>query len=75
MRIRKVGTLQDARRELWRAIWCARNVLLTSSDKPDISLRAVHAMQQACSAYAKLIEAGEFEERLRRVESQYSEGG
>lgn len=67
-RIRKIGDLQDARRKLWQAITTAEDVLLDNESDNAMALRAVHAISQACTSYAKLVEASELEERLAEIE-------
>jgi hypothetical protein len=67
-RIRKVGDLDAARKKLWQAITTAEDVLLGNADDDTMTLKAVHAMTQACTAYAKLVEASELEARLVELE-------
>ena len=67
-RLRKTGDLTDMRRELWRAILCAKEVLLDPSSDPSTTLKAVHAITSASTAYARLVEIGEIEARLEAVE-------
>ncbi len=67
-RVRKIGSLQDARRKLWQAITSAEEVLLDDQSDNQTVLKAVHAITSASTAYAKLVEIGEFEKRLEAVE-------
>ena len=67
-RLRKSGSIADMKRELWRAILCAKDVLLDPSTDPATTLKAVHAITSASTAYAKLIEVGELEARLAELE-------
>ncbi len=67
-RIRKIGDLTDARRKLWQAITTAEDVLLDDQTTAEMQLRAVHAITQACSAFAKLTEMSELEARLSELE-------
>ncbi len=67
-RLRKSGTIADMQRELWRAILCAKDVLLEPSTDAATTLKAVHAITQACSAFAKLTEISELEARLVELE-------
>ena len=46
----------------------AEGILLEDESTPERRLKAVHAITQASSAYAKLIEASEFEARLSELE-------
>lgn len=54
---------------VWRAIVKASTLLDDPDAKPDVTLRAVHALTQASGAYAKLLDAAEFDARLRAVEA------
>lgn len=67
-RIRKVGDLDAARKKLWQAITTAEDVLLGNESDDVLTLKAVHAITQACTAYAKLVEASELEARLAELE-------
>ena len=67
-RLRKIGTIADMQRELWRAVLCAKDVLQDPLSDPSTTLKAVHAITSASTAYAKLIEIGEVEKRLEAVE-------
>ncbi len=69
-RIRRAGDLSDVRLTLWKAIGAAEDVLTDESEKSDLRLRAVHAITQAAAAYAKLVEATEFEARLAALEKK-----
>ena len=55
-------------RELWRAVLCARDVLQDPDSDTSATLKAVHAITSASTAYAKLVEIGEFEHRLEAIE-------
>ncbi|GAB5518811.1 MAG: hypothetical protein RhofKO_10620 [Rhodothermales bacterium] len=67
-RIRKIGSIADAQRKLWQAITCAEDVLLDDESDSVTTLKAVHAITSASTAYAKLIEVGELEARLTELE-------
>ena len=67
-RIRKMGDITDARRKLWQAITSEEEVLLDDQSDTLTVLKAVHAITSASTAYAKLVEIGEFEKRLEAVE-------
>jgi hypothetical protein len=45
-------------------------VLQDPDNGPELTLKAVHAMQQACSSYVRLVEAGELEARMTEIENQ-----
>lgn len=72
-RIRKAGDLDDARRKLWQGITTAEAAMLDAADAgdPALTLRAVHALTQACTAYAKLTESCELEERVTELEARF----
>ncbi len=63
-----MGDLNDVRGRLWQAIEAVTDILAADDTKPDMTLRAVHAMNQAALGYAKLVEASEFEARLAEME-------
>lgn len=73
----KPGTLEDARRLMWRALTRADELLDTESEDPEtgevrpdnaLALKAIHAISQGASAYAKIVEAGELEARIKALE-------
>ena len=72
---RKPGTVDHARRVLWAAIERVEEVLHDAAEpengraNPDMILRAAHAITQASSAYARIVEAGELEARLGELEA------
>ena len=67
-RIRKIGTLTDARRKLWQAITSAEEVLLDDQSDAVMVLKATHAITSASTAYARLVETGELEARISELE-------
>ena len=66
-RAHKPGNLTDLLKVLWTAIKDAEALLYTAED-PEFRLRCVHALSQAAGQYARLIEVGEFEARLKVLE-------
>lgn len=70
------GTLEDARCLLWRALDRAGEMLdaLDENEQPDhaLALKAVHAISQGASAYAKIVEVGELEARIHALEQAQS---
>lgn len=68
----KPGTLEDARALLWRALMRAGELL--EEEDPAHALKAVHAVSQGASAYARIVEVGELEARLAALEAAGSEG-
>ena len=65
----KPGNLLAVTQVLWKGI-VAAEVMLDAGPEPDMTLRIVHALSQACGQYARLLEVGELEERLRRLEER-----
>lgn len=63
-----VGTIDDLREQVWHAIEAAAAVLHDPEADPTLRLRGVHAVTQAAGAYTKVLEACEFEARLRDLE-------
>jgi len=63
-----VGNLTQLQRLLWHALREAA-AILDEAEEVDTKLRAVHAIAQASSQYSKLLEVGEFEQRLRALEA------
>ena len=61
------GNLEDARTLLWKALQRAAELL--STEDPQLSLKAVHAVSQCAGSYAKILEVGEFEARLAALEA------
>lgn len=62
------GTVEAARALLWQALERAAELL--QEDDPYLSLKAVHAVSQGASAYAKIVEVGELEARIEALEAQ-----
>jgi hypothetical protein len=72
-RARKPGDLAALTRVLWRAVLEAQEIMETAEGE-DLRLRAIHAISQTSSAYAKLLEIGEFEARLAALEAAQQKG-
>jgi hypothetical protein len=66
-RARKALDLPDVLRIMTVAIREAESALLTSTEV-ELTLKCVHALSQSCGMYAKLLEVGEFEARLKALE-------
>jgi hypothetical protein len=64
----KPGNQCQLLRMVWQALVESESVLLVADD-PDVILRAVHALTQAASTYARLLEAADVDARLRAVEA------
>lgn len=65
-KVASYGDLKALRGKLWEAIEAASDSL--GSEDEGVRLKACHAMTQTATAYSRLIEATEFEARLRAVE-------
>jgi hypothetical protein len=68
-RRRKVGDLAALRRKLWGAI-CEADDMLVGAEADELRLKAIHALVQAGMAYARILEIGEHEARLRAIEEK-----
>lgn len=69
-RRRKPGDLAALQRVVWQALLEAEAILRDADSEPELKLRGVHAVTQAASAYARLIETGELEARVKRLEER-----
>jgi hypothetical protein len=67
-RAEKAGSPADLQALVWRAITAASEVVADPATDTSTRLRAVHAVTQAAASYTKLIEAVEFDARLRAIE-------
>ena len=65
----KAGNLTQSQQVLWRAITEAEDVL-NDAESNQQTLAACHAIAQACTAYSRLLQAGEIEARLTQLERQ-----
>lgn len=72
-RIRKVGSVSDAQRELWRAIVCSRTVLMDPESGAELTLKAAHAVQQCVSAYVRLQDAADFRAELDALKRELAD--
>ena len=72
-RVRKIGTLTDARRKLWQAITSAEEVLLDDQSDNLTVLKAVNSITSASTAYAKLIEVGEMQAQLDELQERLTQ--
>ncbi len=68
-RIRKVGSIEDARKELWRAIIRVKEILMDTSTDDPTTLKSAHCMQQCVSSYVRLLEATDLEQRIEKLEA------
>lgn len=62
------GSLEDARSVLWAALKRAERAL--EAKDHSTALKGVHAVSQASTAYARLVETGELEARIRALEEE-----
>ena len=71
-RYRKRGDIQEISRKCWNAVLHIEAVLEEEAAKPEpnieILLRAAHLQAITTQAYAKLLDAGDFETRLKELE-------
>jgi hypothetical protein len=73
----KPGNLAELLRVLWQALLEAEAVLAEASgNDAELTLKAAHCISQCGGQYAKLLEVGEFESRLKALEdAQYRRNG
>ena len=64
---RKGGTLKEVAGMLWEALEAARTLL--SDEDTGTRLKAIHALSQTASSYARVYEVGELEARLEALEA------
>ncbi|WP_135230675.1 hypothetical protein [Deinococcus fonticola] len=62
----KPGNLKEVAGMLWEALETARELL--SDDDTGTRLKAIHALSQTASSYARVYEVGELEARLEALE-------
>lgn len=67
-KVRKAGSVEDALLIQWRALSAAEEALYDAGDASEV-LKAVHAITQAASAYAKVSESHRLEERIAALEA------
>ena len=65
--VQRAGDLCDVRHRLWEAVEAASDIVRTADDDA-VRLRGVHAVTQSAASYVKLLEATEFEARLKALE-------
>lgn len=77
-RRRRAGSLEEARRLLWRALERAGELLEvetidpeTGEARPDnaLALKAIHAISQGAGAYAKVCEVSDLAARIEAIEA------
>jgi uncharacterized small protein (DUF1192 family) len=67
-RWRKAGDLEDLRRIQWRAVKMAERVAYDPRATRDEVLKASTRITQATTAYLKVLQVGELEERVKALE-------
>ena len=65
---RKAGTVDDLKAHLWAAIDKLSAALDTDSPEVADLTRLTHALSQAATSYLRVIEVGELEARLEKLE-------
>ncbi|MBM3224378.1 MAG: hypothetical protein FJZ47_11315 [Candidatus Tectomicrobia bacterium] len=66
----KPGNLDELLAMLWGALEEAEAVLARAATD-DLRLKSIHAISQCAGQYAKLLEIGELEARLKALEARY----
>jgi len=69
-RIRKPGGALTVQRKMWQAVLAAEDLLMSPKATFDDQIRAVHALQQAASAYARLLEVVDLQEQVDAMQTQ-----
>ena len=72
---KKIGTVEDARRILWKALERAGELAEREEQEPGDVLRVLHAISQAVTAYARVSDVSELEQRLKHLEQIEQERG
>jgi hypothetical protein len=54
---RKIGTLKQCKARLWQAIESATRLIEDDRQPPETTLKAIHALSQSASAFARLNDA------------------
>jgi hypothetical protein len=73
-RARAPGDLRQLLLVLWGAIREAEDILYSAKEEEvDLRLRAVHALSQASSVYARVLQGEAMEARIEALESSLSE--
>jgi len=72
VRVRDAGSLQDAKLLLWRACVAAEAGMYRAMADDDLEnvRRFVHALQQACSSYASMVETVDLAAELDELKQQ-----
>ena len=65
---KKAGTVEEARRILWRALERAGDLADAEEQEPGDVLRVLHAVSQGVAAYARVCEVADLEARLEALE-------
>ncbi|MPY67810.1 hypothetical protein F8S09_14150 [Deinococcus sp. SDU3-2] len=65
---RKAGTVEEARRILWRALERAGALADAEEQTPGDTLRVLHAVSQGVAAYVRVCEVADLEARLEALE-------
>lgn len=68
--VRLAGDIVGARQKLWKAITKVESVMDDPTTQTADILRAVHALTQSVSVFARLVEGTELERRLAEIEAR-----
>lgn len=72
-RNRKAGTVDEARRILWKALEQAGRLADAEESTPADTLRILHAVSQGVAAYVRVCEVADLEARLTALEAAEKE--
>ena len=70
---KKPGTVDDARRILWKALTRAEVLAEREEQEPGDVLRVLHAVAQGVAAYVRVCEVSDLEARLEALEQAEKE--
>jgi hypothetical protein len=70
----KPGNLTHLRRVLWDTILAVEELLDVRPRSTDVVLKSAHALAQLSTAYTKLMETADLEERLAKLEASLAAG-
>ena len=71
----KVGTVEDARALLWKALQKAGDLLEAEDLTADQTLRLLHGISQGAGSYARIVEVSDLAARIEALEAAAEDGG
>lgn len=71
--VRKPGTVADLQKTLWGAVRAAKDLLYHKDATFEQQIRAIHAITQSASAYAKLLETTDLQAEIQELRERLTE--